>query len=210
VLFKLRGFTLIEVLVVIGIIGILSAGVLANLGQGSAQARDAERKADLRVLQSALELYNLKNGRYPEGCRGPGVWSGQVGTNYACPSGSQYIVGLAPEFIPVLPSDAKLNGLNSGYVYTTNVEGSVYKIMARLTVEAETVNGFDNEFKSCDINVTGTAICDATHPSGNRPAHCQTNNTIFQSTYALWGGFSRTTNTMLVERFTEDVICDIQ
>jgi hypothetical protein len=72
-----------------------------------------------------------------------------VGTDYECPGGSaQYIVGLAPEFIPVLPTDPRLNGDDSGYVYITNPKGTVYKLLALNTVEAETV-GVGNEFLRC-------------------------------------------------------------
>ncbi len=212
---KRLGFTLIEILVVITIMGILSAVVLANLGEGQAQARDAERKADLRSIQSALELYKLKYGRYPAGCRAPGRWSGQIGTAYQCGgNNSQYIVGLAPEFIPVLPSDAKLNGTDSGYVYTTNAQGTVYKLMARLTVETEadtlsSTEAFSNDFKSCATNINGTDICDAIMPSNPRPAHCERTNIIFQTSYGLWGGFASGNTANIVERDTEAVICNI-
>jgi len=204
------GFTLIEVLVVIAIFGILSAVLYANFGEAGAQSRDTERKADLRALQSALELYKLKNGRYPAGCNAPGRWSGQAGTSYACPSGSQYIVGLAPEFIPVLPSDGRLNGSDSGYVYTTNADGTVYKLMARRTVESETITDDDHEFKSCDINLdTGLATCDETHPTGNRPSHCDPSSPIYQTSYGVWGGFAHAANATQVDRLTEDLICEI-
>lgn len=189
------GFSLIELLVVISIIGVLSAVLYANFSQGSAQSRDAQRQSDLRTMESALELYKNKYGRYPEGCNAVGSWSGQTGTAYACLSGNQYIVGLAPEFLPTLPTDPKLNGANSGYVYTTNTEGSVYIIKARTTVESETV-GYEHPFKSCPSNnATGVNgdICDAmatTNNGGNRPAWCRTTSTLFQTSYGVWGGWA--------------------
>ncbi len=60
-----RGFTLIEILVVIAIIGLLSSVVLASLATSRAKARDAKRIADLDEVKKALELYYDSNGGYP-------------------------------------------------------------------------------------------------------------------------------------------------
>lgn len=60
-----KGFTLIELLVVIVIIGILSSFLVANYVGVRARGRDAQRKADLRQIQSALELYRSDSGSYP-------------------------------------------------------------------------------------------------------------------------------------------------
>ncbi len=147
------GFTLLEVMVVVGIVAIFATIIAVNSIQSGQQGRDAKRQADVRALQSAVELYKNKYGRYPAGCRGADQWSGQQGTSYACASGdTQYIVDLAPEFIPVLPLDKKLptGNLNSGYVYRTNGAGTVFKIMAMSTVEGELVD-YNHELKSCDI-----------------------------------------------------------
>jgi len=209
------GFSLIELLVVISIIGILSAILYANFSEGSAQSRDAQRQSDIRNVQSALELYKNKNGEYPEACNGPGAWSGQSGSSYSCASGNQYIEGLTPEFIPTLPTDPKLNGLDSGYVYTVNADRTVYKFMARGTVESETVT-YEHEFKSCDADNTASAVpmCNTTHPSNNRPTHCRDTNTTFQTSYAVWAGFADVAPNianadLFIERQTEDVVCDI-
>ena len=59
------GFTLIELLVVISIIGILATLVAANLNSARSRARDAERKSDLKNIQTALRLYYNDNNRYP-------------------------------------------------------------------------------------------------------------------------------------------------
>ena len=66
--FTKRGFTLIELLVVIAIIGILSSVVLASLNSARQKSRDARRVADIKQLQTALELYYDANSQsYPSG-----------------------------------------------------------------------------------------------------------------------------------------------
>ena len=62
---KSKGFTLIELLVVVAIIGILATVVLASLGSARSKARDARREADIRTIQTALEIYFIDNGVYP-------------------------------------------------------------------------------------------------------------------------------------------------
>jgi len=61
---KNKGFTLIELLVVIAVIGILAAVILASLNSARAKARDARRRADLRQIAVALELYRDTYGTY--------------------------------------------------------------------------------------------------------------------------------------------------
>ncbi len=63
---KARGFTLVELIVVIGIISLLSSIVLASLGNARAKARDARRLADMHNIRTALELYKSTYGMYPE------------------------------------------------------------------------------------------------------------------------------------------------
>lgn len=60
-----KGFTLIEILVVISIIGLLSSVILVGLGGFRSRGRDARRFSDLRQVQNALELYYSKNSAYP-------------------------------------------------------------------------------------------------------------------------------------------------
>ena len=62
---KQEGFTLLELLIVIVIIGILAVLIVPNLASGPQRARDSQRKSDLRNIKTALETYyNDKNG-YP-------------------------------------------------------------------------------------------------------------------------------------------------
>ncbi|MFH1575644.1 MAG: type II secretion system protein [Candidatus Nealsonbacteria bacterium] len=60
-----KGFTLIELLVVIAIIGLLSSIVVVSMQGVRMKARDSARKQDLRAIQTALELYQIRYEKYP-------------------------------------------------------------------------------------------------------------------------------------------------
>ena len=62
-----QGFTIIELLVVISIIGILAGQVLVAVEGARAKARDTDRINTGRQLQNALELYYSDHGSYPSG-----------------------------------------------------------------------------------------------------------------------------------------------
>lgn len=60
-----RGFTLIEILVVIVVIGILATLVAPNIFQHVGAARSATTASQIEMLGSALDAYRLDNGYYP-------------------------------------------------------------------------------------------------------------------------------------------------
>lgn len=154
-----RSFTLIELLVVVAIIGLLASSVVANLSIARARARDARRKADLKTLQTALEVYLAEKDSYPStlgiaGCTGAAT---SAGTPFCGePSGfgakgyqgaNGYIPNLAPEYVSLLPSDPtagmasafatakhqSCSAEQAGYLYASN--GSDYKLVANCTIE---------------------------------------------------------------------------
>ena len=59
-----KSFTLIEMLIVIVIIGILAAALVPRLQDVQGRARDTKRKADLRTIYNANEIYLLDFGQY--------------------------------------------------------------------------------------------------------------------------------------------------
>jgi general secretion pathway protein G len=65
-----RGFTLIEILVVIVIVGVLAALIVPNVISRPDEARATVAKSDIAAIMSALKLYRLDNQRYPTGEQG--------------------------------------------------------------------------------------------------------------------------------------------
>jgi general secretion pathway protein G len=61
-----KGFTLIEMLLVVAIIGFLVAILLPSVGGFGANAKDKAVRADLRQLKSALEVYFISFSVYPD------------------------------------------------------------------------------------------------------------------------------------------------
>jgi prepilin-type N-terminal cleavage/methylation domain-containing protein len=210
-----KGFTIIEILVTVSIIAILTAVTIGSFGPAREKSRDSQRQTDLRTVEAALALYKNKYGVYPAGCNPPTTgntpsWSGQPGSGsgYECdPASTQYIVGLAPEFIPKLPVDPRLNAdeTYSGFVYTTNSDKSVYKFMALNTVEAEEVTerhlffrcGQDLNQSMASLSHDDPQICERSPQiaTGNYNVQVSKNNecsnpALFQTTYAISAGFS--------------------
>ena len=138
------GFTLIELLVVISIIGLLASVVLVSLNSARDKSKNAVRKATLRQLQAAVEIYYSYNETYPSTSASPtGLYASEVGDIQ--PNGNNndgdWIPGLAPTYINKLPKDPEGGASNNStctgssanllksYLYRS--DGVNYKIISR-------------------------------------------------------------------------------
>jgi len=123
---KEKGFTLIELLVVIAIIGILAAIGLSALTSARKKARDSRRKADLRELSTALELFYADNGTYPtsnDGVKGIDTLINKL-------KAEGYI---DRDIEDPLPSRSYCYG----YSYATDIFGLYYRLGAELEVTTD-------------------------------------------------------------------------
>ncbi len=102
-----RGFTIIELLVVISIIAILSSIILASFDSTRKKGRDAKRIADIKQIQLALGLYYDANGQYP-----PNIYTSGLDAP-------------ASGFMPKVPTDPSSSALCTTGV-TSSTEPSCY------------------------------------------------------------------------------------
>ncbi|NCU43236.1 prepilin-type N-terminal cleavage/methylation domain-containing protein [Candidatus Falkowbacteria bacterium] len=109
-----KGFTLVELLVVVAIIGILAAVSVVALNTARARARDSRRVADVRQMQTALELYYNDEGTYPASAA-PG---GQI---KASTSGTVYMSQIPT---PPSPHDGNCTAANNLYLYAIQGSGT--------------------------------------------------------------------------------------
>ncbi len=112
---KKPAFTLIELLVVIAIIGILATLAVVSLQNARKNARDAKRIADVKQMQTALELYYNDIGQYP--------LTGEIDTSIA--TGSNTYMATVPT--APTPADGECTEGDNNYTYES-ANGSTYTI----------------------------------------------------------------------------------
>lgn len=114
-----RGFTLVELLVVVSIIAVLSAMGLVMYGSAQKTGRISRRIEDLKATQTALELYYSTNKSYPATDIPPAVLPIR-------PTWGSIPTALVPVYMPAIPTDPK--GSPGTYTYASN--GTDYKLRA--------------------------------------------------------------------------------
>ncbi len=109
--YKNRGFTLVEMIVVVGLAAILLVMVITSAFKQKIVARDKVRVADIQTIRLAVEEYKLACGEYP-------ATLDQSTNNGHCPSGVT-LDDYLPQ-VPVVPNYAKDDnypGQNGNYFY---------------------------------------------------------------------------------------------
>ena len=128
-----KGFTLLELLVVIGIIAILSTIAVAALNTARAKARDVKRMHDLRVISKALDMYYADYGYYPHVS---GFW---FTSGYYSSDWDNDFKNELKDYIAELPVPPINDGMapyeGDGYTYVVNSGGSKYELVTLLETD---------------------------------------------------------------------------
>ncbi len=146
----MNGFTLIEILVVIGIIAILATMTISSINPSRQfkQARDTERMAHVAAILDGLHQNMVDNGGIIE-CDGTALSIPQASTTIASQGGLDIGMCLVPDYLSNIPFDPSIStahytsatDYNSGYRIKSDLSG-------RITVSATA------ETKVGDISVT--------------------------------------------------------
>ena len=122
---SLKGFTLVELLVVMGVIGVMAGIVVAAINplRQFQRGRDSQRKADVAQVQQALEMWRADNGVYPD-----------TSTLSTC-GGSLVFSGVT--YLRRIPCDPS----NTTHAYTYSSTGATYTLRACLENPDETPIG---------------------------------------------------------------------
>ena len=129
---KTKGFSLIELLVVISIIGVLAAVLVANFMGMRERARDAQKIQDLYAIKNALRMYYNDHQSYPT-CSDPGTClNTAIGTSY-------------------MPS---INGV--GYTYSVATDGDSF--ILKVGLEAGAGDEDISSQAKCNVGTTYNKI----------------------------------------------------
>lgn len=114
-----RGFTFVEIIIVVMIMTILSTIGLSTYASVQVRSRDTKRKTDVELVRSALEQYRSNNDAYPTG-------SG----SYGLPFGSGDLSdGGGNTYMDPIPDDPRSGSRHYSY---TSTDGSDYEIKVDL------------------------------------------------------------------------------
>ena len=103
-----RGFTLVELILVMAIIAVLTTFITGGIGSSQVKGRDAQRKSDLKQIAQALELYYQDYGQYPSensGLIAACPYNAGTGTGADCTWGSGRFTDDSSLYLKRVPAD---------------------------------------------------------------------------------------------------------
>lgn len=124
-----RGFSLIELLVVMAIIALLATAIIAGVTLIQTKSRDTRRIEDMRQISEALELYHATNYQFPKAVTETIIdGTTDILTTTLVPTGN----------IPAISTDPLYP--DYAYRYQTNSLGTTYTLM--FCLETDSIPGY--------------------------------------------------------------------
>ncbi len=136
---KKQGFTLVELLVVMAILGVLTTLTAGGFRSAQIRGRDAERKSDLKQISEALELFVSDYGRYPSDVNGQIAacpFDSAADSGVPCVWGSSEMTDNKTIYFKTLPADP----VDEGTYFYRIVPGSnnqKFQLFAKLENEKD-------------------------------------------------------------------------
>ena len=131
---KSRGFTLVEILIVVIILGILAAIVIPQFTSASSDARNNSVASTLQTMRGQIELFKIQHGDTPPAATALAtVLTGKTNTTDTTQVAANGAFGPYVQQFPINPLNgwstaAAAAGANVGWVY--NVNGGLYTVQA--------------------------------------------------------------------------------
>lgn len=133
---KKDGFTFIELMVAISIIGVLMTIVVAGGSAARKSARVAQRVSDIKKVQGALDLYYANNKSYPSTSGAHrGVCPSYNGGGAYTTNNGLVIPGLVPQYINQIPTDPQTSASNDSNCYLYISNGTDYAFIIHQVTE---------------------------------------------------------------------------
>lgn len=140
------GFTLLEMLVVITILGILAAVGMGQYWTSQKKAKDGQRKSDLANLARALEMYYNDFGEYPADNDNGKIKVDDFALGWGQPFDTDEAI-----YMKVLPRDPKAASDGSEWDYCYMSDGDSFQLYARL--ENENDSDYQDSFDDTDCEL---------------------------------------------------------
>ena len=157
-----RGFTLVEIMIVVAIIALLAAIAIPNVLRGRATANESAAIGNVHALVSSLEMFRAATNVYPDD------WLGDMVTN------------ATPDYAPASFAGANLNLQTGtpalqGFNYDYNPASGTTPATYNMTAVPSTLNSGSRSFFADDTGVVRHCSCPA---SGNCTAATVNANTL--------------------------------
>lgn len=168
-----KGFTLVELLVVISVVAVVASVTVVFLGQTRASARDGKRQTEIHTLETTLQQYHSDHGNYPKEETGIIIeekYQDEAGTFY---------MEMKDEYLPSSPEDplygsgktyVDAEGVDRdyGYRYVTNDDGSEYALFNGLETSGDYIESYSSGSAGGTLGWEGVPATPPSPPTGLR------------------------------------------